>query len=190
VLSTTRNWLRPARKMKRQKVSLSQLTLTFSLPDDFGSGWDYRKVMLYGAGHAWAGSYNRDENENFAHETLHRMPGVDQTSLHVGTSCTVSFMVNNINEASEIQLRLQAIVDAFPQRESRDITVRGSHFYDSEVTEHDAAGKEVIQMPFLAYLAKHVPLAASTHPALEGEDIPTVLAELEADKPTTETPRG
>lgn len=168
---------------KSTKVTLSQMALTFSLPDDFGSGWDYENITLYGPGHAWAGSYNRQENANFAHEALHRIQGIDQTSLYVGTSCTARFVVEKIEEASEIQSRLQALVDAFPRRENREITVRGSHFYDAEVTEYDrVADEEVIRMPFLAYLAKHVPLAAETHPALKGEDIATLLTELETFK--------
>ncbi|WP_157896770.1 hypothetical protein [Acidovorax carolinensis] len=161
-----------------RKVALSSTTLTFALPDDFGRGWDYTRVVLHAASHAWAGSYDRSVNENFAHEALQRVTGIDGSSLYVGMNCTATFQVNSISEASAIQSRLQEIVDAFPPRDNRDITVRGSNYFDSVVTEYDAAGEETGCIPFRAYLATRVPLATTTHPALAGEDIPALLAEL------------
>ena len=149
-------------------VSLSETTLTFSLPDDFGAGWEYVNQRLHGASHAWAGSYDKSESANFAHEALMQVQGVDSSYLATGMTCNVSFVVNDIAEAVAIQSRLQAVVDAFESRPERSISVRGANFYDSKVTEYDANDPDVeivSDMPYLNYLAKYVPLAEAL-PAL------------------------
>ena len=162
-----------------RKVTLGRTTLTFALPDDFGRGWGYRRHVLYGPGHAWAGSYDRSESGNFAFEALHRLSGGVRTTIQENVICTVDFEVDSMAEASAIQQQLQALVDAFPVMADREICVRGSHNFDSEVAESSADGEEVLRMPLLAYLVRHVPLSVETHPALQGEDIPALLAELE-----------
>lgn len=168
--------------VKRQRsVELGATTLTFSLPDDFGTGWEYTNVSLYGASHAWAGSYNKSENENFAVDVLMNLSGIESSSIFVGQSCTVDFKVNTISEAEAIQLRLQAVVDAFPAVPERQISVRGSNFFDSKVTEHDANDPEielVSDMPYLQYLAKYIPMA-ETLPALIGCDLKELRAQAE-----------
>lgn len=162
-------------------VSLSETTLTFSLPDDFGAGWEYVNQRLHGASHAWAGSYDKSESANFAHEALMQVQGVDSSYLATGMTCNVSFVVNDIAEAVAIQSRLQAVVDAFESKPERSISVRGSNFYDSKVTEYDANDPDVeivSDMPYLNYLAKYVPLAEAL-PALSGHDLAALRAEAD-----------
>lgn len=162
-------------------VSLSETTLTFSLPDDFGAGWEYVNQRLHGASHAWAGSYDKSESANFAHEALMQVQGVDSSYLATGMTCNVSFVVNDIAEAVAIQSRLQAVVDAFESRPERSISVRGANFYDSKVTEYDANDPDVeivSDMPYLNYLAKYVPLAEAL-PALSGHDLAALRAEAD-----------
>lgn len=168
----------------RQAVQLTALSLTFSLPDDFGRGWDYRNVILYGASHAWSGSYDRDEDANFAHEALHRVAGLESSSLYVGTSCTVTFDVGSLAEEAGIRERLKRVVDAFPVRPERSITVRGANYWDALVTD-EADVAAVSDMPLRAYLAQFVPLA-SEHPAISGDDLKKVIEEhaLSNDPPS------
>ena len=156
-----------------RSVSLTQITLTFSLPDDFGKGWDYEVVQLYSASHSWAGSYEKTLSGNFAHLALMQVQGVRSSYLSPGWACNVDFTVNDIAEAAAIQTRLQDIVDAFENRPERNISVRGSNFYDYKVTEYDANDPEneiVSDMPYLNYLARYVPLAEKLH-ALSGHDL-------------------
>lgn len=164
-----------------RSVALAETTLTFSLPDDFGMGWEYTNVRLYGQHHAWAGSYDKSESGNFAHEALMQLPEVTSAYLQVGLTCNVDVKVNAIAEAAAIQSRLQAVVDAFAVRPERQICVRGSNFYDSQVTEHDANDPDievVSDMPYLRYLAKCVPLAESL-PALSGHDLAALRAQAD-----------
>lgn len=166
----------------QRTVSLSGTTVTFTLPDDFGQGWDYTNVSLYGASHAWAGSYNKSEGENFAHEVLLQMPEIESSYLAVGLDCNVKCTIADLSEAAAIQTRLQAVVDAFSVRPAREISIRGSNFYDGKVTEYDANDPEievVSDMPYLNYLAKYVPLA-ETLPALSGHDLDALRAEADA----------
>jgi len=162
-------------------VSLSETTLTFSLPDDFGAGWEYVNQRLHGASHSWAGSYDKSESANFAHEALMQVQGVVSSYLATGMTCNVSFVVNDIAEAAAIQSRLQAVVDAFESKQQRSISVRGSNFYDSSVTEYDANDPDVeivSDMPFLNYLAKYVPMAEFL-PALSGHDLAALREEAD-----------
>lgn len=157
-------------------VSMAETKITFSLPDDFGEGWEYDNVVLFGSSHQWGGSYNKTESGNFAHDVLLQLKEIDSSFLCVGLTCNVECKVKTISDAAEIQARLQKVVDAFSVRPTRQISVRGSNFYDSKVTEYDANDPEievVSDMPYLNYLAKHVP-RAETLPALSGYD----LAEL------------
>ena len=64
-------------------------------------------------------------------------------------------------------------MDSFENRPERNISVRGSNFYDYKVTEYDANDPEtevVSDMPYLNYLARYVPLAETFH-ALSGHDL-------------------
>lgn len=172
---------RPATTHERRSVAVAKITLTFSLPSDFGVGWGYTNVRLYGASHAWAGSYDKSENGNFAHEVLMQLPEVTSANLEAGPTCSVDVEINTntLAEAAAIQSRLQAVVDAFAALPERCISVRGSNFYDSKVTEYGVNDSEievVSDMPYLDYLAKYVPLAEYL-PALSGHD----LALLRAD---------
>ena len=163
-------------------VSLAETTLTFSLPDDFGLGWEYTNMRLYGAHHAWAGSYDKSESANFAHDALMQLPEVQSSYLCIGLTCNVDCKVTALTEAAAIQSRLQAVVDAFENRPERQISVRGSNFYDARVTEHDANDPEievVSDMPYLNYLAKYVPLAEAL-PALSGHDLEALRSEADA----------
>ena len=168
---------------KVRAVTLTHRTLIFSLPDDFGSGWEYRNVKLFGQGHAWAGSYDKDETGNFAHDVLLQVQGIQSSYLAVGLSCIVDFKVpiEDMTSAEVISSRLQSVVDAFDNRPERTISVRGSNFYDAKVTEHDANDPEtevVSDMPFLNYLAKYVPMA-ETLPALYGHDLDALRAQAD-----------
>ena len=168
---------------KVRAVTLTHRTLIFSLPDDFVSGWEYRSVHLFAQGHAWAGSYDKDEMRNFAHEVLLQMPGIESSYLAVGLSCTVEFKVpvEDMNASEAISSSLQTVIDAFDNRPERTISVRGSNFYDSKVTEHDADDPEievVSDMPYLNYLAKYVPMA-ETLPALYGHDLDALRAQAD-----------
>lgn len=135
--------------MSAHRVTLTTTTLTFSLPDDFGRGWDYTHVHLYGAHHQWAGSYDRSEVRNFAHDALSRIAGVGSSSLYEGISCTVSFDVDSIEKATAIQQELQTLVDAFPAREEREISVCGAHNFDSEATECEPPARKWCACPSL-----------------------------------------
>lgn len=156
-----------------RKVELSGTTLTFSLPDDFGIGWDYSYIRVYGASHQWAGSYDKTEVANFAHEALLKLPEVNAANLMIGLSCSVECQVTDVAAVVELQSRLQAVVDAFPVQPERQISIRGSHFYDSKVTEYDPEDfdiERVSDMPYLSYLAKYVPLA-ELRPELTDHDL-------------------
>lgn len=164
-----------------RSVAISGMTLNFTLPDDFGQGWGYTNVILYGASEAYAGSYKSEQLANFAHEALLQLPEIDSSYLEPGLSCNVDVKVDSLADAAAIQERLQAVVDAFKVRPDRMITVRGSHFYDSKVTEYEDNGSEVPvvnDMGFLNYLAKYVPLAEKL-PALTGHDLSALCSEAD-----------
>ena len=164
-----------------RSVALAATTLTFSLPIDFGKGWEYSNAILYGASHAWAGSYNKTESENFAHEALMLLPEIESSYLHVGLNCNVDCKVTALSDVAAIMGRLQAVVDAFSVRPEREISVRGSNFYDCKVTEYDPNDPEievVSNMPYLSYLAKYVPLAEQ-RPALCQLDLDALRAKAD-----------
>ncbi|WP_321935344.1 hypothetical protein [Paraburkholderia sp. J8-2] len=148
-----------------RKVSLSSLTLNFSLPRDFGAGWQYTSAWDSQAG-------------NFALDVVHRLKGLAETEFHLGEGCVASFRVQALDEAREFEKALQNIVDAFQPRPARWITIAGQNYWDARVTERvqGADGYMVQDMPFRAYLVQHVPLAAE-HPAIDGEPAERVLAE-------------
>lgn len=56
--------------MTNKEIQLSEITITLQLPDNFGDGWDYDIVYYYPKSHAWAGSYNRADNRNWAFDAL------------------------------------------------------------------------------------------------------------------------
>ncbi|HDR9758719.1 hypothetical protein KDX16_32020 [Burkholderia vietnamiensis] len=165
-------------KLPERKVSLASMSLKFQLPDDFGAGWDYRRVICYPQGHAYAGSYDRDEIGNFAHDALGRIEGLSESALYVGANCNATFEVDSLAEANGIETALQRIVDAFPVRPERHIDIRGANHWDSRVSEYfdDQENSVVEDVPFRAYLVQHVPLS-SEHAAIDGASTDDVLAE-------------
>jgi hypothetical protein len=142
-------------------VSLASVKLTFTLPDDFGTGWAYSHLFNH-----------RRETENFAHQALWRIEGLDETNLYVGTSCSASFIVESMSEASAIEARLQALVEAFPARVQRQTCARGMHYAETIVSEwvDDEDDPVVDNVPLALYLVKFVPLG-NEHPAVDGRGI-------------------
>jgi hypothetical protein len=168
-------------KAEKEPVKLSALTLRFSLPNDFGRGWDYDRVHIHGHGHQYAGEYDRTEIENFAYDALHRIPGIGATNLYRLMNCSVEFDVESLKEANAIQEKLIEVVKAFPNKTQNHISVRGSFFDDCKVTEYSNKDKEVdivSDMPLLVYMAKHVPMS-ETHRCADGRDLLAAVKEFD-----------
>lgn len=151
-----------------RRVSVSGLSATLNLPDDFGDGWEYRNVRLFAQGHSYAGSYLGEELCNFAHEALSRIEGISETTICPGQCCSVTIEYEDFHEVEAMRKKLQELVDAFPPRKGPDVTVRGSNFYDSKVTLCDVDDEDdegSAPVPLREYLVMHVPMA-NTHPAV------------------------
>lgn len=172
-------------KEAARRVLVGGLSATLTLPDDFGEGWEYRNVRLFGQGHAYAGSYQGEDLENFAHDALQRIDGIAETTICPGLDCRVRIEYQDFSEVEVMRSKLQALVDAFPPRKGPDVTVRGSNFYDSKVTLCDLAGDddESEPIPLREYLVAHVPMA-NTHPAVSFDGV--IDPELSAFLPRPE----
>lgn len=155
-----------------RSVSVIGLCATLALPDDFGEGWEYRRVRLFSEGHAYAGSYQGEDLENFAHEALGRIDGISESTIYPGF-CSVQIEYKEFSEVEAMRRKLQELVDAFPPRRGPDVTVRGSNYYDSKVTLCDLSGDDEAEsapIPLREYLVAHVPMA-STHPAVSFDGV-------------------
>lgn len=148
-----------------RKVLLASSTLNFSLPENFGFGWDYDTP------------WDR-QPQNFAYDAVLRMNGVTGAEFFRTPGGSVSFRVDSLDAAKMIETELQRIVEAFPVRSERWIVVVGDDYSDATVSERLPHAQEYIVrgLPFRAYLVKHVPLACG-HPAIDGVPADRVLAD-------------
>ena len=139
---------------RTRTVSLDAVSATFDLPIDFGDGWNYQKVFVTGL----------SEYGNFAQDILLTQPYVESVSIRSGLRCSVDVQVDEANFVASIRHMLndiQSIVDAFPPREDRVISIQYSAAHNFAVDEYlvDEETMRVQNMPYLEYLMAHVPLS-------------------------------
>lgn len=154
----------------KSQVTIGIIKMTFSLPASFGEGWSYSRTLSFPAGHAFAGSYNRSEDGNFAEDALQvLLSGRSEVSWYFspGLCNNVELEVKDLAEASAIQAALQSLVDDFSAAPMElRIQIRGSNSQDSLVSvysEADLDAELITDMPMRTFLVKHVP-RGKAHP--------------------------